>query len=49
MIIVNVHGIGDDGGAELVGLAERAPAFDSAAGEQGGEGLGVVVAALRAG
>ena len=46
MVIVHVHGIGDDVDAELVGLAECAAPLDSAAGEQGRERLGVVVAAL---
>ena len=49
VVVVNVHGVFDDVHAEFVGLAVGTAALDAAAGEQGGERLGVMVAALGSG
>ena len=49
VIVMHVHRVLDDVDAEFVGLTVRAAALDSAAGEQGRERLGVVVAALGSG
>ena len=49
VIVVNVDGIGDDVDAVLVGLPVGRSPFDPGAGQEGGERLGVVVAALGPG